>query len=154
MLNRQYSNSANSCSPQKRIIAALVLGALSVGGGTLWLSARGVIDLGFWLGVCGFKQRFGLPCPGCGWTHAAQMFVTGHPIEAFIHQPAATFFCVVGVLTGFYALLIAVIGIDFGFPRRLTAAVGAKTLVLTAVIVLLAGWAVTLLRVILLGDGS
>lgn len=128
--------------------------AVAIGGGVLWLSAKGHINLGFWLGVCGFKQRFGLPCPGCGWTHAAQMFVTGHPIRAFTIQPAAAFFCITGVMAGIYALLIAVFGIDFSFSRRLMSAVGVRILLVTMVIVLLAGWAVTLVRAVLQGDGS
>ena len=157
MSNRQDSNSAfplSRCSLNHRIAAAGVCLALAGGGLVLWLSARGHINLTFWLGECGFKQRHGLPCPTCGWTHAAQRFVTGHFVEAFGVQPAATFFCGVGVLAGIYALLIAVFGIDFGFPRRLVAAVGVKTLIISAAVIVLAGWAVTLLQTILQGDGS
>jgi hypothetical protein len=153
---RQYSIFAKSrsrCSRGARLAAGLIVLGLAGGGVTLWLSGRGHIDLGFWLGVCGFKQRFGLPCPGCGWTHAGQAFLTGHPIRAFMIQPAAAFFCAGGALTGIFALLVAVFGIEFGFLRRLYAAVGIKTLVLCAVIVLFGGWAVTLLRAILQGDG-
>ncbi len=43
-------------------------------------------------GVRFLKQRFGLPCPGCGWTHAGQAFFTGHILEAFWIQPAAGVF--------------------------------------------------------------
>jgi hypothetical protein len=153
---RQYSNSANlrsHCSRGSRLAAGLIVLALAGGGAILWLAGRGHIDLGFWLGVCGFKQRFGLPCPGCGWTHAGQAFLAGHPIQAFMIQPAAAFFCVAGVVTGIFALLVVVFGIEFGFLRRLFRAVGIKTLVLSAVIVLLAGWAVTLLRAILQDNG-
>lgn len=157
MSNRQDSNSAfqrSRCSLNQRLTAAGVFLALAGGGLLLWLSANNRFNLTFWLGECGFKQRHGLPCPTCGWTHAAQTFVTGHVVEAFRIQPAAIFFCVVGVLAGIYALLIAVFGINFGFLRRLVAAVGVKILVISAVIVLLTGWAVTLMRSILQGDGS
>ena len=156
MTNGQYSNSAilrRRCSLKCRVAAGLFAAGVIGGGAVVWLSAHGHLDLTAWLGVCGFKQRYALPCPGCGWTHSLQLCVTGHPVEGFVHQPAAAFFCVVGAAAGIYALLIAVFGIDFGFPRRLLAAVGVKTLVISAVVVFLAGWLVRLLRVLLQGDG-
>jgi len=152
MLNRQYQNSENltpRCSVSSRRVALLVFLGLAGGGTVLWLSARGTVDLGFWMGVCGFKQRYGLPCPGCGWTHAAQMFLTGHPIRAFVIQPAAAFFCATAAAGGIYALLIAVFGVKFAPLRHLFRAVGIKVVVLSAVIVILAGWGVTLGREIL-----
>jgi len=152
MSNRQYQNSKNSnatYSLKGRLTALLVFLSLVGGGIILWLSAKGSVDLGFWMGVCGFKQRYGLPCPGCGWTHAAQMFLTGHPIRAFVIQPAAAFFCVAAAAAGIYALLIAVFGVEFAPLRHLFRAVGIKVVVLSAVIVILAGWGVTLSREIL-----
>lgn len=47
---------------------------------------------------------------------------------------------------------MAVFGIDFGFPRRLLTAVGVKWLVIGAILVLLAGWAVVLVRTISSGQ--
>lgn len=157
MPNSQYTNSINlrsKCSFSQRIVALLVLGGLTVGGGILWLAASGYIDLKFWLGVCGFKQRFGLPCPGCGWTHSAQAFLTGHPVKAFVIQPAAAFFCVAAILVWIFALLIVVFGIDFCILRRWIRAVGIKTLIFCAVAVVLAGWLVTLVRAILQQGGN
>ncbi|NLW83818.1 MAG: DUF2752 domain-containing protein [Phycisphaerae bacterium] len=155
MSNEQYSNSAISrpkCSPKGRLIAAGVFLAVCGAWAVLWLSANEHLNLRFWLGICGFKQRYGLPCPGCGWTHAGQLFATGHPVQAFFTQPAAAFFCAAGVAAAIYALLMAVFGIDFGFPRRLLTAVGVKWLVIGAILVLLAGWAVVLVRTISSGQ--
>jgi len=151
MSNEQYSNSAISrpkCSPKGRLIAAGVFFAMAAVWAVLWLSAHGQFNLTFWLGICGFKRQYGLPCPGCGWTHAGQLFATGHPVQAFFIQPAAAFFYAAGVAAGIYALLMAVFGIDFDFPRRLRAAVGVKWLVIGAILILLAGWVVTLLRTV------
>ena len=134
-------------------MAFIIFLCLAGGGVVLWLAAKGTIHLGFWLGVCGFKQRHGLPCPGCGWTHATQLFLTGQLREAFMTQPAAVFFCVIAGLTAVFSLLIAVFGIKFAFLRHLFEAIGIKILVLVAVIVILAGWLVTLSRVLLHGDG-
>lgn len=156
MPNSQYTNSAIShskCSSAQRIAALLIFLGGTGSGAILWLASGGYINLQFWLGVCGFKQRFGLPCPGCGWTHSAQAFLTGHPIQAFMIQPAAAFFCVVAILVWIFALLIAVFGIDFRFLRRWIQAIGIKTLILCAVAVVLAGWLVTLVRAILQQNG-
>jgi len=82
-----------------------------------------------------------------------EMFVTGHPIQAFTIQPAAAFFCAAALAVGIYALLIAVFGIEFNLLSRLVKTVGIKYLVLCAAIIVLAGWMVTLLRAAMQGNG-
>ena len=136
-----------------RIVAGVIFLVLAAGGVILWAAARGYINLGPWVGGCGFKQRFGLPCPGCGWTHAGQAFFTGHLIEAFRIQPAAGFFCIVGVLTALFALHCALFGIDFGFLQYLSKSTGISVLLISAIVVIMAGWAVTLIRSILENSG-
>ena len=157
MPERQQPNSGNSrpkCSLAARIAAAVVFAGILSSAVVLWLSAKGHIQLGFWLGVCGFKQRYGLPCPGCGWTHAIEALLTGHPVDAFIIQPAAVFFCVVAAAAGFYALLIAVVGIDFSVLKRLGQAVGVNMLVAGVFLLIAMGWLVTLLRAMIQKGGS
>jgi len=137
-------------SPRARVTAGIVFCAAMAGMAVLWASGKGYIHLGPLLGVCGFKQRFGLPCPGCGWTHAGQAFFTGHIWEALLIQPAAWVFCVVLVFVALFTLHCAVFGIDFGFLRRLFKSTsGISILFISAVVVILAGWAVTLIRSIL-----
>ena len=141
-------------SPRARIIAGVVFCVIAAGIGVLWAAAKEYIRLGPLLGVCGFEQRFGLPCPGCGYTHAAQTFFTGHIFEAFHIQPAAGVFCVVLVFVAVFALHCAVFGINFGFLKRLfKSASGISILLISAVVVILAGWAVTLIRSILENSG-
>ena len=152
------SQHPNSVKKQKlsrgaRLVAAVVFCAITVGAIMLWASEKGYINLGPLVGACGFKQRFGLPCPGCGWTHAGQAFFTGHVLEAFRIQPAAGFFCIVAVLTALFALHCAVFGIDFGFLQYLSKSAGLSILLLSAIVVILAGWAVTLIRTILENSG-
>lgn len=156
MPERQQTNSGNlrpKCSFACRIAAALIFVALAALTAVLWFSAKGTIHLGFWVGVCGFKQRYGLPCPGCGWTHAMELFVTGHPVQAFMIQPAAAFFCTAALAVGIYALLIVVFGIEFNFLSRLVKTVGITYLVVCAAIIILAGWMVTLLSAVMQGNG-
>ncbi|MBL7215462.1 MAG: DUF2752 domain-containing protein [Phycisphaerae bacterium] len=140
-------------SRRARIIAAVIFLVITAGAILLWASAKGYINLRLLVGVCGFKQRFGLPCPGCGWTHAGQVFFTGHILEAFRIQPAAGFFCVVGVLAAIFALHCALFGIDFGFLQYLSKSAGISILLISAIVVIMAGWAVTLIRSILENSG-
>jgi hypothetical protein len=112
-------------------------------------SSRGNVNMSYWFGVCGFKQRFDLPCPGCGWTHAAEMFVTGHFLQAFRTQAAAGFFCVVFSLAAVFALHCAVFGIDFRLLQRFFSSKGVGVMLAVACVVILAGWMVNLIRTIL-----
>lgn len=111
-------------------------------------SSEGRVDLSYWFGVCGFKQRFGLPCPGCGWTHAAEMFASGRFIQAFMTQPAAAFFCFVFSLAAVFALHSAVFGISSQFLRCRFRSRGGVALIVAACVVILAGWSVNLVRTI------
>jgi hypothetical protein len=151
----QYSNCRNrqKLSPLARGIAVGVFCLIAMGFALIWSSQRGYINLTYWLGVCGFKQRFGLPCPGCGWTHAAQLFVTGHFFQAFRCQPAAGLFCVVSSMVAIFALHCAVFGIDFGLLQRLFNAKGVRIGLITACLVIIVGWLVTLIRTILENSG-
>ncbi|MBN1124516.1 MAG: hypothetical protein JXA82_05875 [Sedimentisphaerales bacterium] len=110
------------------------------------LAASGRIDLTDWFGICGFKQKYGLPCAGCYWTTAARLYARGRIFSAFITQPAAAFFCTMLLITAFFALLIAWRGVKFRFlhpPLRIRL---IQYGIFIAVIVILAGWAVTLAR--------
>lgn len=155
MVNDKQSKCAKKekLSARARIIAAVIFFVITAGAVILWAAAKGYINLGPWVGVCGFKQRFGLPCPGCGWTHAGQAFFTGHILDAFRIQPAAGFFCVVAVLAALFALHCALFGIDFGFLQYLFRSAGISILLISAIVVIMAGWAVTLIRSILENAG-
>lgn len=136
-------------SPTTRFVGAVVFFAIAAGFSLLWASENEYLDLSYWFGVCGFKQRFGLPCPGCGWTHAAQMFVTGHFLQAFTVQPAAAFFCVVLSLAAIFSLHSALFGINSRFLQRIFSSKGGCILLVAACVVILAGWLVNLIRTIL-----
>lgn len=133
----------------ERLIAGVVFLVITSGFFVLWASAKGHLNLTFWLGICGFKQRYGLPCLGCGWTHAAQMFVTGHWIKAFWIQPAACFFCMLAVVVAVFALLYSVFGIVFFPLKRVFGPKGISLLLIVACGVVLMGWMVTLIRAFL-----
>ncbi|MGH2272080.1 DUF2752 domain-containing protein [Anaerohalosphaeraceae bacterium U12dextr] len=112
----------------------------------LWLAEKGIIHPQSVLGVCGFKQRYGLPCPGCGWTHSAQAFVTGDIRRSFVLQPAAMVFCVVSVIVWILALHTAVFGIHFRLWQVLLNPRFWKYVLICSGVVMLLGWVATLIR--------
>ena len=129
-----------------RIVAAVVLIAVIGIFAVLWAGGTGRVDMSRWLGICGFRQSYALPCPFCHITHAAEAFAGGRVIEAFYVQPAGGVFCVVLAGAGVLALLIAVFGVDFAFLHRRLSWRMVKYLVVSLIIVVGAGWAVTLSR--------
>jgi hypothetical protein len=137
--------SSNRFSTRGRIAAGFTALLIAAGFAFFWACEHRWIHLSPLLGVCGFKQRFGLPCPGCGWTHSVQAFASGRIGEAFYLQPAAAAFCLAAVAAFFFALHIAVFGVDFDFLRWLRSPGGCKVLILAAASIILVGWVTELL---------
>lgn len=104
------------------------------------------VNLGRHLGYCGFKQRTNLPCPTCGMTTATIAFAQGRIVQAFNIQPAAAFIYCLAIVAAILALFVAVSGIYPDFIRRFFAEVKIRHIVVALVIILAAGWAVTLAR--------
>jgi len=122
-------------------LVCLVLGGLF---GFLWSSAHYTIAL--WPQPCGFKQEHGLPCPTCGMTTSALAFAQGRIFESFYIQPAAALLCSIMVVSAFLAFLVAVFGIYFRFVKRFFVEIKIRHIILALIVILAAGWAVTLAR--------
>jgi hypothetical protein len=133
-------------SLRERLVAAFVFVMLVPFFGVFWLAAHDKIDTGWWLEPCGFKQRYNLPCPTCGMTTSVLAFVRGKIVESFYVQPAAALLCCVLVVTAFLAFLVAVFGLYFGFLKRFLNEVKIRHVIVSLIIVVAAGWAVTLAR--------
>jgi hypothetical protein len=147
MIDCQPTNTVKSIkSPVARLIAAAIFLGIACAFILLWLGEHGTIQFRYIFGVCGFKQRFGLPCPGCGWTHAAQAFTAGDLIRAFWIQPAAAVFCGVAILTAILALHTAVFGIHSGLQQLLIRLRFWKYVIIGSCVVILLSWLVTLAR--------
>lgn len=114
----------------------------------LWSISADIMAANYIFGVCGFKQEYGLPCPGCYVTTASIAFVRGRVFEAFYIQPAGALLCSVLALVGVFSLLIAVFGIKFGFLYRLKLAQVIKYVIVSGIIIFGSGWGVTLARTI------
>ncbi len=131
-----------------RIIAAFIAASIMMIFFFLWAGGHGWYDSTYLFGICGFQQRYGLPCPTCFWTRAGQAFASGDVLRSFYIQPAAAAFYSILALVAFFALLTLVFGIQFRLPKRFRE---RKCMWITAagiVLVILASWIVSLVRAI------
>ena len=133
-------------SSRQRLIAAVVCIAVVAFFALFAWAGHNKTDMGRWLGYCGFKQKYNLPCPTCGVTTTVLAFAQGRILEAFYIQPAAGLLCCGLVVAAFLALLIAVFGVYFGFLERFFTQVKVRYIILAVIVIIAAGWAVTLAR--------
>ena len=133
-------------SSQQRIIAAIICAAIVAFFGTFAVAGHYQVDMGRWLGYCGFRQKTDLPCPTCGMTTATLAFAQGKILEAFYIQPAGGLLCSVMVIVAFLTFIIAVSGIYFRFIQRFFSEIKIRYMIVALIIVIAAGWAVTLTR--------
>lgn len=140
-------------SVRQRITAAIVL--LCVVGFFLLarLAGAGKVDTDRWLEPCGFKQKYGLPCPTCGMTTSAISFAQGRIKQSFYIQPAGGLFCSVLVVAAFLAFLTAFFGVYFTFLKRFFTELKIWHIILALIIVIIAGWLVTLAGVLNAANG-
>ena len=131
-----------------RLIASGVFLAILMVFAFLWICSRGYVEPEIFLGVCGFKQHFQLPCVGCGITTSAIAFVSGNIVDSFYIQPAGGVLCTISAGIGVYSLLIAAFGVDFGLLRKFSFSKSWKYLLIAGIVVFTGGWAVTLARTI------
>ena len=129
---------------QDRLTFLTVFAIIGLIFGIFYLVGQGFVSFGL-AGGCAFERNYGVPCPTCGWTRAISAFIQGKIIKAFYIQPAAAAGCLILVWTAFFSLLSAYLGVNFSFlpPVRIWQ---LKYILFAALIILAAGWAVTLAR--------
>jgi len=127
------------------VICILIVGFFVVFG----IAGHYQIDMGFWLGRCGFKQNTGLPCPTCGMTTAAKAFAHGKILQAFYIQPACALLCSLMVFAAVLSFVVSVFGVYFRFITRLFTEVKTRYFILALLVIILSGWAVTLIRALM-----
>jgi hypothetical protein len=155
MQTSQHVNKGKIFSPAtsgQRMAAAIVCLAVVGFFGFFALAGHYGVDMGRWLGYCGFKQRYGLPCPTCGMTTAVLTFAQGKILEAFYIQPACALLCSVLVVISLLAFVTAVFGVYFRFIERFFSEVKVRHIILALLIIIAAGWAVTLARALAAGN--
>ena len=133
---------------QQRLIAGIIFLFIAGFFTISFLAGAGKINLNHLLGQCGFRQRTGLPCPSCFMTTSCIYFIQGRIWDSFYTQPAAALLCVLLVICGFLSFLTAVFGIYFTFLDYVFCRANIKYIVLAAIIIAAAGWAVAFARVL------
>ena len=133
-------------STHQRMAAAIICLSIIVFFSFFALAGHYKLDLGRWLGYCGFKQKYGLPCPTCGMTSATLAFSQGKILQAFYIQPACALLCCLIILIALAAFITAVSGKHFCFIERFLNEVKVRYIILALIIIIAAGWAVTLAR--------
>ena len=133
-------------SPSQRLVAAIVFLGIILFFGIFALAGHYKVDMGRWLGYCALKQQTGWPCPTCGMTTATLAFAQGRIFEAFYIQPACGFLCSVLIIGAILAFIIAVFGIYFRFIERFFTEVKLRYMIIALIIIIAAGWVVTLAR--------
>jgi len=132
----------------QRIVAGIVFLAVFSLFWFLWAAAGGRFDLTRVLGICEFKRTYSLPCVSCWMTTSAMAFVRGRILQAFYIQPAGAIICCGLVVIAIFALLIAVFGVNFRFLHQPVSRRFIKFFIVSLIIILGAGWAVTIARAI------
>lgn len=142
MLKQKTKWFTESAKEDRLLFLAIFL-VICAGFAAFYLFAFGIYRFGF--SDCAFKRNTGFPCPTCYWTTAMILFVKFRTIDAFLVQPAATISCIILFFVAFFSLLSAILGVNFVFlpPVRLWR---IGYIIIAAAIIILAGWAVTLLR--------
>jgi len=149
MLERQQGKTSTVLrrpTARERKIAAVISAGIVFFFGALWLLQGIGFDFGLLFGPCGLRMRTGWTCPTCGMTTATLAFARGDVLTAFYVQPAAAFLCSVLVIITFFAFLISVFGVYFCFLDRLLAEIKLWHVAIGLIVILAAGWAVTLAR--------
>jgi len=136
----------------QRIVAIIILAAILGLFVVLRLAASGNVDLTRVLGICEFKRTYKLPCVGCWMTTSAMAFVQGRMFSAFYIQPAGAIICCGLTVIAVFALLIGIFGVNFRFLHEPISRRFIKYFVVSLIIILVSGWAVTISRAIAKGD--
>lgn len=131
---------------RQRVIACIVFLCIGAFFSVMWLAAKGKIDLGLLLLPCGFKQRYGLPCPTCGITTSILAFAEGRIFESFYIQPAGGLACVMLAAAAILNVVTVVFGRYLCFVRRFLAEVKVRYVIIVVLIIIACGWMVTLSR--------
>jgi hypothetical protein len=139
-------------TPRQRLIGGIVLLTILLGFAACWIIARYKIPI-YPFG-CGFKQRYGLPCPTCGMTTAVLAFAQGRFLDSLRAQPAAFSFCMLAVSIAFFALLIAAFGLYSPRLERRIVTIKIRYFIIVLALVLIIGWAITFAGALMLKNGG
>ena len=123
-------------SDKQRLLWVLPTGlvvAFSVFG---FLAANGKFDVGSNFGVCGFYQKYQMPCPSCGMSRAVIELYKGDLVGSVKEQPAAIVLIILAVGVSILGLVTAFKGVSLVLVERIK----LKYIVFFVIIIVIAGW--------------
>lgn len=133
-------------SKLQRAVAGIFAALAVLSLGFLWFAGHDFIEPSSIWGVCGFQQRYNLPCPTCGWTTAGQAFMKGEILKAFYIQPSAALVCVFLVIGLVLSLIISILGVYFRPLDKLIKSLRLRDILIIIAVVLAGGYIVTIAR--------
>jgi len=100
------------------------------------------------LAPCSFVLTSGLPCPTCGMTTSFAWMLHGHPLKAFLVQPAGAVLCLATVALLLFSLWVVCSGniVSPDWTR-----IGPVKLMLAVGLLILGGWAFKIVHGLLTG---
>ncbi len=113
----------------------------------LCLLAADIVNIDGLVGTCGFKERYGLACPGCGITTSCKLFFSGHIVRAFYVQPAGAALCLAIVASWILACITGAFGVQLWIIPPVRIWDGWK-IILVMLIIFAFGWAVSLIKTV------
>jgi hypothetical protein len=145
-VSQQISDTKNATPQRLTVGQRLLAGAMLPAEVCMFAFLRiaAVHKFVFYPWPCGFKTQFGLPCPTCGMTTSVLAFAGGDVWRSFYIQPAAAVLCCMLIAAGVFAMIAAIVGTDWGLVRSMK----LKYSIVTFMIIISGGWAVTLSRAI------
>lgn len=143
--NSNLANNKKRVTLQQRFIALSVFIGITTFFLLGWLILRGFLNPELLFGICGFKEKYHLPCPACGMTSSVLAFLSGDIGRSFYLQPAAGVLCSV-LFCGWVCSFMSVLGFDLNFIYKRLLFIQLKYWLIGIIIVVLGGWSVTMAR--------
>ena len=112
------------------------------------LAASGVWNPQRYFGLCGFWQKYHLPCPACFMTRAVKLFCEGDIGGSFYIQPGGALLCL-GMLITAICSFLTFLGVDLRFIYCRIAKIRFRYILLILILIIAISWGMTMLRVLL-----
>ncbi|WP_094759172.1 DUF2752 domain-containing protein [Sedimentisphaera salicampi] len=104
----------------------------------IWLMGSEIISGESIFGICGFRQKHDLPCPFCGMTTSAKLFLEGNFLDSLKAQPAGFILCIFSIAVWVESAILLIPAVrrkrSFFIKWKL------RVLLLAALVIILLSW--------------
>ena len=131
------SNKSQNCTKDWFWLVLLIF--IPVGWVVIYIISSGKIDGESLFGICGFRQKYDLPCPFCGMTSSAVLFSKGYFVRSFTTQPAGFALCLLSVVSWIISIMIF-LPKTTQIARRFLSNVGLFAVLFCIFVIIVASW--------------